>query len=219
MKFALSLLLLVAATSASAQEVARDCTRYIYLDDFHDKQVDCPSVELALRFIKENPRAYRRGTSDAHGEYDWYLPTMAIYILRQEYAPYVLFSRQEQDALADELAQLYMYGSAEQSFIAMDALRIAADENGEYDVGTPYERSIDLFIEIFETLTAEYPDGIVCYVECPEPISRAQSALEKIRIHGGQRGQEYHAKVWAPIHQRSQAKIERARREQARRQQ
>ena len=219
MKFALSLLLLVAATSASAQEVARDCTRYIYLDDFHDKQVDCPSVELALRFIKENPQAYRRGEPDAHGEYYRDAPVMAIYILRQEYAPYVLFSRQEQDALADELAQLFMYGSAEQSLIAMDALRIAADENGEYDVGTPYQRSIDLFIEIFETLTAGYPDGIVCYVKCPEPIYRARDALENIRIHGGQKGQSYHDEVWAPIHKRQQELIERAKREQARRQQ
>lgn len=204
------LMLLTALPETSAQEASRDCERGLYLDDFHETRVDCPSVELALRIIKENPLAYRIGQPDMNGIYLWHNPEMAISILRQEYAPTMVFSKREQDALANELAQLYMYGTREQSFLARSALRHAAVEDDAYS-GIPYSRSLDLFIEIFETLISEYPDSLECSITCPESVSRAQIILEKIRVSGGQKGLEYHNKVWEPIRIRRQEATKRAR--------
>ena len=209
--------LLAAVSSAAAQDEAGDCGSAIHLDDFW-QIVDCPTVDLALRVIKENPLAYRIGEPDVNGIYSWYNPEMAFRILRQDYAPDVVFSKEEQDALADELAQLYMYGTEEQSFLAGTALRVAAGKKSEYDLGGPYMRSVDVFIKIFETLSAGHPDIFSCS-RCPVQISRAQLALEKVRTLGGQRGKEYAAKAMGPWQRQRAAELERVRRENAHRKQ
>lgn len=117
--------LLIATWSAAAQDDSGDCGSNIYLNGFWEV-VDCPTVELALHTINENPLAYRIGEPDDNGFYMWYGLDIAVNILRQEYAPEVVFSSEEQDALADELAQLYMYGTEEQSYLARQALQDAA---------------------------------------------------------------------------------------------
>ena len=210
-------MLLIAASNAAAQDESADCGSAIYLTGFLEV-VDCPTVELALRFIKDNPLAYRIGEPDDNGFYMWYGLDIAINILRQEYAPEVVFSSEEQDALTDELAQLYMYGTEEQSYLARQALQDAAYKKHKYGSGGPYTRSVDVFIEIFETLSAGHSDIFSCS-HCPLQISRARTALESIRVHGGQRGEEYAAKAKEPWQRQRAAELERVRRENAHRKQ
>ena len=206
MKIISFLVLLLMAASATAQETSFEfldysCNGILIMDDLNREPAGCPTVEKALRLLKEDPLAYRYGEPDVNGIYTWYSMSMAIEILRQGYAPEVVFSKEKRDALADELVQLYLHGTDVQAEVALSALRHAADPRiSKWGNDVPYARSFDLFYEIYEVLAVDPAELICVNAKCSRTGGRANSVLGTIRAADGQKGREYTARAVEAAH-------------------
>ena len=200
----LLLLITVAATAQDNSFVSPDisCNGLIIMDDLMREPVGCPTIEKALRLLKEDPLAYRYGGQDVNGTYGWYSMSMAYEILRQGYAPKVVFSQEERDALADELVQLYLHGTDVQAQVALHLLRGAADPRiSKYGHDVPYTRGFDLLYEIYEVLAVDPAELICMNAVCSRTAGRANSVLGAIRASGGQKGREYAARAVEAAHE------------------
>jgi len=199
----LLLLITVAATAQDNSFVPPDisCNGLIIMDDLMREPVGCPTIETALQLLKEDPMAYLYGEPEGDGVYGSYGMSMAYEILRQGYAPKVMFSQEERDALADELVQIYLHGTDVQAKLALSELSQAADPQiSKYGHDVPYTRGFDLLYEIYEVLAVDPAELICMNAKCSRTAGRANSVLGVIRASGGQEGREYAARAVEAAH-------------------